>query len=166
MPTDLDRKVAPACPRPCSACPWRRSNQGKRHPGSYYTKANLRRLWAGLRRGARMSCHPTDPRNPAPPGSPPVKGDLTRECCGALILQQREMDAFQRVVKSGAKDGLREYRRRRPRGLTREGLVAIAERALFGGTPLDPAKMGNPDLSNSDVYYEPLGEWRKPEDQP
>lgn len=59
------RKVAEASTAgPCAQCPWRTSNQGKRHPDGWYTKANLRRLWAGLRRGERMTCHPTDPANP------------------------------------------------------------------------------------------------------
>jgi hypothetical protein len=53
--------VKPACPRACSSCPWRLSNQGsKPDPHKFYTPANLRRLWHGMRNGARMSCHPTD----------------------------------------------------------------------------------------------------------
>ena len=53
-----------AAKSPCQACPWRVENHGKRHPDGWYTKANLRRLWSGIRRGEEMSCHPTDPSNP------------------------------------------------------------------------------------------------------
>lgn len=55
-------QVRPACALACLACPWRLSNQGRPTPGGWYTRRNLDRLWAGLRRGTRMSCHPTDPR--------------------------------------------------------------------------------------------------------
>jgi hypothetical protein len=40
----------------------------------WYTKANLQRLWAGMRRGEDMTCHPTDPDKPGPSGGTPVRG--------------------------------------------------------------------------------------------
>ena len=154
------RKVAPACPKPCAACPWRRSNQGKRHPGGWYTKANLRRLWNKLRGGERMTCHPTDPDNPVPTGREPVPEDaVTHECCGALILQQREFMALQsRLAAPGAdaKSAMKQYRKDQPRGLTREGVMVLLNRALFGS--VEGSTMTRPDLSDPDVYYEVLAQ--------
>ena len=123
-------------PSPCQACPWRTANHGKRHPDGWYTKANARRLWAKLRTGDSMSCHPTDPRNPVSdkakeagyreaPGHAEV-----HECIGAIILQEREVMALQ------ASKDLATYRRTRTRGMTTEGLWTIASRAVFGGTML------------------------------
>ena len=78
---------------PCELCPWRVANHGKRHPGGFYRKDNVRRLWNQIRRGGRLqSCHPTDPSHPdhrehagAKPGSKPL------ECTGSVILILREM---------------------------------------------------------------------------
>lgn len=141
---------------PCSACPWRASNHGKRHPDGWYTKANLRRLWAGLRRGERMTCHPTDPANPVPDGARPVPdGTATRECTGALVLVQREL---QRVQDVFAADGsLADYRRAHPRGLTNDGvMVHVANLvAVFPGD----LPMAKPDLNDDDVSHPDLVPW-------
>lgn len=153
------RRVHPAAPRACAACPWRRSNQGKRHPDGWFSKKNLRRLWARLRRGESMTCHPTDPNNPVPPGfTPAPAGAKTAECTGALILQQREVMNFQAVIAEdpNRRDALREYRRRHPAGMSREGLAEVVSRAVFAGTPFAGGVMTRPDLSDPDVGYERL----------
>lgn len=69
--------VKPATQHPCVHCPWRAANQGKPHPGGWYTKANLQRLWAGMRRGGDMTCHPTDPAIPVPEGIRPAPEGAT-----------------------------------------------------------------------------------------
>ena len=154
------REVKPANPLPCSACPWRRENQGKRHPGGWYSLKNLKRLWSGLRRGVAMSCHPTDPRNPVPEGMPtPNVGDATHECTGALILQQRELMLAQENFHSDT----REYRKARPFGMPRAGFAQLVARALFGGTIALPGQaMARPNLNERSVFYTVLGEWKAP----
>src|SRR4051812_5213451 len=85
-----------AGPKPCAQCPWRLANQGCDHPEfgpDAYGKRNLGRLWAGLRDGKRMSCHPS-----VEPSL--VRARLTglsrrRECAGALILVQRELARYE-----------------------------------------------------------------------
>jgi hypothetical protein len=126
----LKKGVKPANLKPCRDCPWRVENQGKRHKDGWFTKANRDRLWAKLRRGDSMTCHMTDPDNPVPEGYKTVKDDATtHECAGALILQQREWMKMQELGEIPA------YRKKWPRGLTKEGLLAILNRHLYGGTP-------------------------------
>lgn len=162
--------VSPATRQPCAHCPWRISNQGKPHPDGWYTKKNLRRLWVGMRRGERMTCHPTDPDNPVTPKAiargykPAPENARTNECAGALILQQREYMRFQAIVESLSPterigDAMRRYRAAHPRGLTRDGLVALVERAMFGGSPLDNLAMTKPDLNQDDVGHPDLVPW-------
>jgi hypothetical protein len=150
-----------ALPRPdaaaCLPCPWRQSNRGKRHPDGWYTKANLRRLWAGLRRGEAMSCHPTDPGNPvseraAAAGYRPAPAQAAvRECVGAQVLVQREMHLAQHS------SSLRAYRAARPGGLTKAGIAQTATRLIFGGTALSAApRPPRPNLNDPDIGYEPL----------
>lgn len=140
-----DARVAPALDSPCGPCPWRTANHGRRSAkvtgvevGGWYTKANLRRLWAGLRRGEMMVCHPTDPRHPTLPGKRPTPANTTpRECAGAHLLLQRELDIAQRLMKAHpGENAVRLYRRLRPGGLTRDGLAAYMHRVVFGGVPL------------------------------
>lgn len=104
-----------------------------------------------------MTCHPTDPENPIPPDAPTVSENCTTlECAGALILQQREVAIFQQHCHAadteGKLDGLRRYRKARPKGLTREGIAAIVERAIFGSLG---AAMPTPDL-NQEVNQDEL----------
>lgn len=139
--------VREAALTPCAACPWRTDNHGRRHPDGWYTKANARRLWAKLRTGDGMTCHPTDPANtvseaaqalgyrPAPEGSRP------RQCAGAVILQQREAMALDAMAD------IKAYRRARPGGMTVDGLWAVVSGAIFAGTPLGPEKLALPDLN-------------------
>lgn len=155
-------RIAPAARRPCVHCPWRAANQGKPHPGGWYAKANLRRLWAGLRRGGDMSCHPTDPSNPVPPGVRPAPADAaTLECAGSLILRQREFMRFQRIAQENPEgDAFRLYRLQYPRGLTRGGLLAVVERAMLGGVPLiGGLQMTRPDLDEPGISAPGVAEW-------
>lgn len=161
----LKKGVQPASPKACSDCPWRLSNQGRPHPGGWYTKANLRRLWSGLRHGVAMTCHPTDPDNPMPPGlNPPAPGSRTVECAGALVLQQREIMIFQDICNAEPKgNSLRTYKQQRPGGMSRMGLIEIVERFMFGGVELiGGAKMTKPDLNDREVGHAPLP-WHFPE---
>lgn len=160
---DRSQTAASAATSPvaCKACPWRLANQGKRHPDGWYTKRNLARLWAGLRRGGNMSCHPTDPRNPVSDQAqargyhPAPDHAEVRECVGSLVLRQREVTLLDRDHKG---DPAR-YRAARPRGLTRDGIASVIERLLFGGTIIGGAPMPLPDLNDPDIGYGPLGNW-------
>jgi hypothetical protein len=155
--------VKPACPKPCSSCPWRLANQGsKPDPHKFYTKANLARLWRGLRDGARMSCHPTDPRISEFAGYEALADrEDTHECAGALTLQQRELVEFQDMAAADPKGPtMKTYRKLRSKGLTRNGLVAIFERAMFNGTGLAGTKMSTPDLNDQEIGYDVLGVWK------
>lgn len=150
-----------ASPRACADCPWRLANQGKRHPHGFYSKANLRRLWNGMRRGAQMSCHPTDSRMAEFEGyEQTALRENVHECAGYLILVQRELAKFGHICeerdKLGLKDGFRAYRREHPMGLLRDGLAKHG----FNMAMVWP---GNPaarlmDISDPDVGYPPLGE--------
>lgn len=154
--------VSPCADEPCQDCPWRTSNVGRRSPMKvvnetygWFSAKNRRRLWAKLRRGEAMTCHPTDPRHPGV-----AEGVKTKECAGALILQQREFMVYQALfAELGADEALAEYRRRRPGGLTRKGIVAIAWNGLYGHVPFFGGRQqGRPDL-NADVS---LGDGKLP----
>lgn len=127
----------PVAAEPCRACPWLISNHGKRHPDGWYTKTNLRRLWAGLRRGEKMSCHPTDPSNPVTARAQEKgykvapDGAQTKRCVGSVVLVQREMMRLQNVCGSD----FSTYRREYPGGLTRFGFAGVLDDAMFGGGP-------------------------------
>lgn len=148
------RNVTTCAPRACAHCPWRVSNQGKRHPGHWYTLANLRRLWTGLRTGEApgMTCHPTDPNNPVPEGCPSVpEGAETRECTGALLLVTRELKLLEKL-------DVKPYLKQRGRiGLSRDGLVHwVMGRCKLGGTIMGTgAKIPLID-EDPDVQYGPL----------
>lgn len=150
--TSEARTVRAATESPCRDCPWRTENHGKRHPDGWYTRANARSLWAKLRRGDGMTCHPTDPSNPVSDAAqaagyrPAPAGSQVRRCAGAVILQQREVMVLQGVLEAGG--DLREYRRRRPGGMTTEGLWAVAAGAAFENVPLlGGVPMGRPNLN-------------------
>lgn len=150
------RILAPACPTPCSACPWRTENHGKPHPDGWFTARNRERLWTQMKTGERMSCHPTDPDNPLPPGAPPVKATETHECAGVLILFQREAVKIQSFP---APHAFRLYRKAHPRGLTKAGVAVLISRTVFGGVPMvGGPKMPLLDLMQA-VSHPPLGDW-------
>jgi hypothetical protein len=128
-----------AMKKPCDACPWRLSNQSRHTPGGWYSKKNLRRLWAGLRTGEApgMTCHPTDKNNPLPPDARPVPDGVKRhECAGSLLLVQREL----KLLEADPKNYVKANRARR--GLTKEGAVwwavsrCVMANTPFGGPPM------------------------------
>ena len=79
---------------PCTGCPWRTANHGTPHPGGFYRRTNLRRLWARIRQGGGIqSCHPTDPGHPDHMkfagakeglGSPGMRGQRDPDCAGVV----------------------------------------------------------------------------------
>jgi hypothetical protein len=134
--------------KPCAQCPWRLANQGKRHPGSFYTKANLRRLWGQVRRGGSpQSCHLTDPRHPdhVAAGAKPDATPL--ECPGSIILIGRE---FLKIAEGGDTmdvAGVERYLARRRFGLTRSGVrYWVIQRLHLGQVPL----LGGPPIPDVD----------------
>lgn len=154
--------VQPALPQPCKECPWRQANQRQRHPHGFYTMKNLRRLWAGLRRGVRMTCHPTDPRMVDYEGyEKTAEVSSTHECMGALILVQREVMRFQGCCEARQRDSFKRYRLKSPKGMTRVGLAEVVQRYLFGGTPFDSLKMAQPDLNMEGIGHPDLPDWEK-----
>ncbi len=141
----------------CEACPWRIANRGRRTSGGWYTLANLRRLWNGLRSGAApgMTCHQTDPVNPpSDDGRRAPAGTETKECAGALLLVAREIAVLNRLANTHGVRGLDEYRRRRPKGLTKHGIIAWATRSTFGGTPFGGIKLPA-SIANDEAIQHP-----------
>ena len=103
----------------CATCPWRREHHGKPHPAGWYTLANLRRLWNGIRSGAApgMVCHSTDPASAQYGSTKPVPETATpRECGGALALMYRE------TKRLGDAASYKEYRAGRKFPMSRPAL--------------------------------------------
>lgn len=156
----MTEKSAPANPKACASCPWRIKNQGTPHPDGWYRASNLARLWAKLKRGDSMSCHKTDPNNPVPEGTKPVpEGTTIHECTGALTLQQRELMNFQDIAKTEGKKALKIYKQQHPNGMSREGMLVLVERAMFGGTQIGGLEMSSPNLNDMEVGYPAKLKW-------
>lgn len=138
MAKKLKRKEPPAL-SPCEACPWRAANQGKKHKLGFYTKANLTRLWNGIRRGNPQSCHPTDPTHPDHVACGAKPDSTPRECAGAVILVLREAEAMAAHAPDGVSVGPEEvdaYWAARKKGLTRDGVLYwMLQRLGLGGVP-------------------------------
>lgn len=151
-------EVLPCLPRACSHCPWRIGNQGKRTTDGFYSKANLQRLWNGMKQGEQMSCHPTDPRMNEFESAPRVRDDATTHvCAGATILLQREYMRFQELMQADGEMGYRRYRGLGGPRLTRDALFQVAMRASVRVSNLIISASGKPDLEDLDVQYPPLG---------
>lgn len=155
------KSVKPANPKPCAQCPWRLANHGQPHPHGFYTKRNLARLWAGLRRGERMTCHPTDPEMADFEGyEATADRGVTHECAGALILAQREVAKFSQAAHdaedAGTNDAMRRYRDGRRGTMTRDGLAEVVWNTVVRGVPgqLDARKV---NIGDQEIGYEPLG---------
>lgn len=122
--------------KPCAQCPWRRENHGRRHFGGFYTKRNLRRLWAQIRRGGGMqSCHITDPQghpDHVRAGAKPSEDAKPEECYGSLILVQRELE---NLTAAGTNEVTPEsfdaYNARGGDGLTKRGIAYYAIARAF-----------------------------------
>lgn len=155
-----------ACRRPCATCPWRgkvrndpafakisTTEDGK--TVKWYSLQNLRRLWGGLRKGVEMSCHATDEGNPRPDGWKPVPENVElKMCIGALILKQREYMRFDEACaqanSEGKKDAMKRYKATHPKGMTREGFIALADYMIFSQNPEKP-DLNEPDISHPDL---------------
>lgn len=129
--------------RACADCPWRKSNQGKRHPHGWFSKKNLRRLWNGIRTGNApgMTCHPTDTGIVVPEAWPvqAKPGTTTKECAGALLLVQRELRSMEQPITPASVDA---YKARRRGGLTNSGILWWAvSRCALANTPLGGPSM-------------------------
>lgn len=143
--------MKPANPSPCAACPWRTENHNKPHPLGWYSAKNRARLWAQLRNGELMSCHPTDPSNEVPEGVKPVAESVEpHECTGALILQQREMMRLQDSVN------FKSYRKEHPSGIT-----IVGGRVLVGRLICFPGEvaMAKPNLNEPGIGHPKLADW-------
>ncbi len=129
------------CKKPCAQCPWRLSNQGKRHRFGFYTKANLRRLWNEVRGGGLpQSCHPTDPTHPNHGAKPDSK---PQECSGSVIVVLREVRKM--ADDKGVIDtpGVDRHLKTRRKGLTKNGIFYwVVSRMQMGGVPV----IGGPKL--------------------
>lgn len=114
----------------CETCPWRTANHGKPHPAKWYSVANLKRLWNGLRKGDApgMVCHSTDPESKEYGGTKDVKPGHKRECAGALILVIEHVNEAQKIP-------LAEYRKKHKFPMTRMGFAVWIERYIFNGIP-------------------------------
>lgn len=137
---------------PCPQCPWRKANQGKRHFGSFYSKANLNRLWNQVRRGGKpQGCHLTDPSHPDHIKAGCSPDALTRECPGSVILILREIRAMAKLAALPNhidQQAIDTYLKRRKLGLTNQGIVYwLISRYQFGGAPL----IGEPKLPEVDA---------------
>ena len=131
----------------CKQCPWRLSNQGKRHFGSFYTKKNLTRLWNQIRRGGGMqSCHLTDPSHPDHLTAGCHRDAETRECPGSVLLVLNEVRQHM-ADETGlvSKQAIERYQKERRRrwGLTKSGILYwVVQRIQLGGKPM----FGGPKL--------------------
>lgn len=125
----------------CPQCPWRVSNHGKRSPGGFYTKKNLRRLWGQIRRGERaQSCHLTDPSHPDHVAAGAPENAQVRECPGSIALVARELKKLENAADWPT------YKRENPRGLTLEGAFWWANRVMFQGSGASGMMTGAKDI--------------------
>lgn len=141
--------------KPCEQCPWRLSNQGKRHFGSFYSKANLTRLWRQVRSGGGVqSCHLTDPSHPDHITAGCKENAEPRECPGSVILVMREIGQMKNADNEVTNEGVLDYLNRRKKGITKVGVVYwIIGRILHGGAPV----IGGPKMIEVDVTDEEIG---------
>jgi hypothetical protein len=91
----------------------------------------------------------------------------TRECAGILILVKREYRTYVNFVSrtglpggEGIQIGFDNYRRARPFGLTRMGILVMAQRTGFADVPLIGGKrMPEQEIDTPEIGYPPLGAW-------
>jgi hypothetical protein len=150
---------------PCPQCPWRKANQGKRHFGSFYSKANLTRLWNQIRRGGgQQTCHLTDPSHPDHVRAGAPESAEVRECPGSVILILREIRRISDCgdnpnhVDNKAIDG---YLKARRKGLTKTGILywvvsryQLGGVPMFGGPKLPEVEERNPEIDLPDYLKE------------
>lgn len=118
--------------RVCETCPWLTKNHGRKHHAGWYTKANLKRLWNGLRSGdcPGVVCHSTDPARVLYGGVTPVSpGTEKRQCAGALLVIFKHMNEI-----SKSKPWV--YKANHPLPMKRSGIAHWVQRYLFGNLPV------------------------------
>lgn len=131
--------------KPCAQCPWRLKNQGKRHFGGFYTKANLRRLWNQVRGGgAQQSCHLTDPQHPDHIASGAKPDSIAAECPGSIIVISRELKKIESLGDGVISvPAISKYHSTRKRGITKKGILYWGvQRIQYAGVPF----IGGPKL--------------------
>lgn len=141
----------------CAQCPWRKSNQGKKHKFGFYTKANLRRLWNQIRGGGgQQSCHLTDPSHPDHVSVGAKATATAQECPGSIVLISRELKQMADDKGVITVEGMTRYRKERKKGLTKSGLAYwIVSRIQFGGTVFGGPKFPDiPDDTDVDLPAE------------
>lgn len=119
----------------CGTCPWLKVNHGKKHSAKWwYSLANLRRLWNGLRTGKApgMVCHSTDPDSKEYGSEVNVKETSEkRECAGAVILVIKHCNEMGDIGMPAYKAKWGKTRL----GMTLRGFRYWFERCLFGRLP-------------------------------
>lgn len=146
--------------KPCAQCPWRISNHGKPHPGGFYTRRNIKRLWNQIRSGGRpQGCHLTDPSHPDHIAAGCAPNAKAQECPGSVILIKRELLTLTNSVGLVKQDDahvvddaklvayLRDTSKRR---LTRHGMIywLVKRASAFAGTPFGDRPL--PDCDEND----------------
>ena len=145
--------------KPCAQCPWRLSNQEKKHKFGFFTAKNLRRLWKQVR-GADpqgcmpQSCHLTDPSHPAHIAVGAKPGAKAQECPGSVILVLREIGKMADAEGVVRDYGLKKYLATRKGGLTKAGIrywlvnrIGAKGHVVFGGGgPLPEVDQNDPEI--------------------
>lgn len=124
--------------RACEQCPWRLSNQGKKHAYKFYTMANLKRLWNQIRRGGKpQGCHLTDPSHPDHVAAGCKPGAVARECPGSVLVVTREIKRMADENNVIGENAVPRYLAMRKRhGLTKTGIYYwLIERIKFANVP-------------------------------
>ncbi len=139
----------------CEQCPWRISNQGRKHKRGFYTKRNLTRLWNQIRRGGRaQSCHLTDPKHKDHIEAGCADGAKAKECPGSVVIILRELQRLAPNGNVGPEQCDAYLIKRRRHGLTKQGILYWAmSRIQFGGVPF----MGGPKLPEVDEHDPDVG---------
>lgn len=141
--------------KPCDQCPWRLSNQGKRHKFGFYTKKNLRRLWGEIRGGGTsQSCHLTDPSHPDHIAVGTKPGAKPKECPGSVILVKREIQKMADPVDGVVRDAsVKSYLATNKEGLTRHGVLYwVVRRIQLAGVPfLGAAPLPEVDQNDREI---------------
>lgn len=146
------------CSVPCAQCPWRTANQGKRTPWGFYSKANLKRMWSGIRRaygGEAQSCHPTDTSHPDHIAAG-AKGDKPVECAGSVIVVMRELQKLADEDNCITPESCDKYlAETKGFGLTRAGIqhwalyrYQLGGVPFLGGNKLPLVNVDDPEISN------------------
>lgn len=140
----------------CAQCPWRANNQGKPHRRGFYTKANLRRLWDGLRTGQDpQSCHLTDPSHPDHLEAGAPENATPQECPGSVIIVMRELTELAGGVGGEiTRERISAHFHDRPQsGFSVQGLnfwlvarMQLAGQPLIGGPPVPEVDVDDPEV--------------------